>query len=359
MLSLLFLAGLAGCLDAGPREDPAECDERVLCEPEEHFRDHHCERNDVRPRVYAPDTDGPDTDPDPWVVGDFWEYRLVVDGEDLGKSKLAYYGDQDGGAHYMVGTPTREEALHHAVHSTNPVIGRVHRTLYSPHEAGDHADMFFFPLCQGSAWRDTFFGVRFDFTANRQTLTLPDGSTDPLGFVIRGTASDGSTVEHTYSPRVKWFTRIDLDRADGSTVEMTLTDTGGGYEGPAHFLRGQQDEVVDLGAFPRSQDIVVPRGDGGEGPYDRVGISIDARRATGTGRAEVQALDPDGTVVACVGFSGSSPGGSSPCPDQPVLTEARYRPGDWTVRIQYGVLSDARLDGEVRIVSIYDRSGRA
>ncbi len=358
MRTLLLVALLTATVLAGCADDPSEeeCDEDiVLCDPEQYFGDHYCEQNDVRPRIYAPDTAGPDRPADPWVIGDAWTYDLRIDGDDLGETQLIYYGIQDQGAHYMVGTPTREEALQHAVFSTNPVIGRVHKTLYSPHESGAHADMFQFPLCQGSTWTDTFFDTAFTFTVSRQTISLPDGRVDDLAFRIDGTATDGSTVTHTYSPMAKWFTRIDLDRADGTTVTMQLTDIDRVTSGSAFFLRGQKDLVHSIDSDGTGSSF---QPFGREGDYNTIGISIDVERTEGDGRVEIHVVGPDGESVACVGFDGSGINGGSDCPAGPLLTEVPYIPGDWEIQTLRPALSGGptTVTGEVRVVSIQDRS---
>ncbi len=356
VFSLMAATMLAGCADEKPDADDCD-DDIVLCNPDQYYGDHYCEKNDVRPRVYAPDTQGPDTPADPWVLGDSWTYSLEINGEDLGETQLIYYDIQDSGAHYMVGTPTREEALQHALFSTNPVIGRVHKTLYSPHESGAHADMFNFPLCSGNQWSDLFFDTPFTFTATPQLATLPDGRVDALAFRIDGTAEDGSTVTHTYSPMAKWFTFINLDRADGTTVTMQLTDVASGYEGTAYFLRGQRDAIVPI-PLPDADAGRVPRDDIAAG-YDTIGIWIDAQRTAGDGRYEISLQAPGtGATVACAGFDGSGLQGNTECPAPPVLVEVPFEAGEWRVSAGGGLLGDdgTRVEGEVRLVSIQDRS---
>jgi hypothetical protein len=368
VLALLVPVGLAGCAGdeggAGGAATEEQCDlEPVLCDPEHYLATHHCITSGTRPRVYAPDTPGPDTAADPWKPGDYWTYRLTIDGRSH-ETTLVYYDDIDidpaGRAqHYLVGTPSAAEAQEHALHSVNPMLGRIHRTLYSPHESGLHADMFNFPLCEASVWTTEFYGTTFDLVATRTTLTLPDGRTDPLGFTMRGTSGDGSTLTHTYSPLAKWFTRIDIDRADGLKVDMELLASGSGKSGQYHFLRAQKDEVLDLGAIG-STPAIVNREDGGEGPYTTVGIATAATRE-GSGKVEILLRDPSGAVRACTGFAGQGVGGGlrAGCVEGGRLeTQVPYQAGDWTVAVERPLLDQStRVRGEMILVSIYDRSG--
>ncbi len=354
--ALLVAVVFSGCVDRGTDKDPEpECEDAALCDLDKFLADHHCVKNDL-PRVYAPDVPNTAGQIDPWVQGDWWEYSLRFDGKDHGKSKLVYYDIQDNGAHYMVGTPTFEEALDHAVLSTNPVIGRVHKTLYSPHESGSHADMFNFPLCEGLTWKDTFFATSFTFTARATTLTLPGGATD-AGFTITGTAADGSKIVHTYSPKAKWFTKIDLDRADGFSVDMDMTGYGKGATGDAYFLRGQQDEALPIARTATTKSNFVERGSGGEGSYDYLGASLDFKREAGNGKVELQLIGPDGAQYACVGLAGSGFGGATQCPAPPMVVSAPFQEGRWEVRLAMPVVPGTEASADVIVASIYDRSG--
>lgn len=355
---------LAGCSErsGGDGGTPVgdECElEPALCDPDAYLATHHCIANDVRPRIYAPDTPGPDSVASPWAQGDYWVYD-VRSSERSFRSTLVYYDDADiaGGVaqHYLVGAASPEEALDHALFSTNPMLGRIHRTLYSPHESGIHADMFHFPLCDGSRWTTVFYDATFDLQARPQTVAVPGGGQDPAGFLIEGTSGDGSTLRLTYSPQAKWFTTLDLQRADGLMVTMTLVERGGGKAGEYHFLRAQKDTTLDLAVVDR-QGVPVDREDGGEGPYDTIGVWIDASRSAGNGRIEVHLRDPDGTSRACVQVAGQGLG-TSPCPLGPLKAQVPFEAGSWSVTVEppLGDLT-TRAGGEARIVSIYDRSG--
>lgn len=357
---LLVTATLGGCVGSSDTSQEPCTLEPALCDPDHYLANHHCITNDVKPRIYAPDTPGPEQDADPWTQGDWWTFD-IRDGADATTTTLVYYDDadfnRDGIAqHYMVGTPDENHALTHALYSINPVLGRIHRTLYSPHEQGLHADMFYFPLCNGSTWRTGFYGSSFDLTAERADVRLPGGTTDPLAFVIRGTAPDGARLEHTYSPQVKWFTHIQLERADGTTLRIDLKAFGTGRTGEMHFLRAQKDVVVDLAGI---QEKTVTRTAGSEGAYDVLGVALDVTR-TGTGRVEVHLRDPSGTSRACVGFSGSGLQGQTQCPAPPLLMTVPFSEGEWRITVEKpatDIANPTSVTGEARVVSIYDRGG--
>ncbi len=349
---LLFVV-LAGCTrDAPPVEE--ECEDAALCDLEEFLGEHHCVKNDL-PRTYAPDVPDRQGRTDPWVLGDWWQYRLEATGQEPSTTKLVYYDIQDNGAHYMVGTPTREEALEHAVFSTNPVIGRVHKTLYSPHESGSHADMFNFPLCAGNTWSDRYYATDFDFRVSQATLQIPGGS--DAGYRIDGTSDDGSTVTIQYSPKVKWFTRIDLDRADGLRVDMTLTDYGTGASGPAYFLRGQQDATFELQSDAGNviQPLDLEAGSGGD--YDTLGFQMQLERTAGTGRVEVHLRDPSGEGVYCVGVAGDGINGATECEEPGTLVEVPWQEGRWELVLDMPIGLGNEATANVALASIYDRSG--
>lgn len=364
-VALLAFLGvlLAGCNGDGARSgEPADEDEctlePVLCDPQHYLANHHCIANDIHPRVYAPDTPGPDSQADPWELGDAWTYRVDADGRTF-TSELAYYEDIDfaGGQaqHYLVGSKARDEAFDHALFSINPMLGRIHRTLYSPHESGAHADMFNFPLCEGATWITIFYDTTFQLTARRETVTLPDGTQDPLGFRITGTSGDGSTLTHTYSPAAKWFTELDLQRADGLRLTMDLQSIGSGKTGQYHFMRAQRDEILDVAQIDREHTVV--RENGGEGAYDLLGVWLDVQRTQGNGRVEVHLRDPTGVSRACVGHAGSF-GAPTLCPQGPLKAEVPFQAGEWTVTVEKALVGGPEVAGEVRIVSIYDRSGQ-
>lgn len=357
---------MAGCNGDGPSSggvaDGDDCDlEPALCDPDAYLANHHCIANDVRPRVYAPDTPGPDSSADPWTQGDFWVYGVRA-GDRTFTSTLVYYDDADfaGGQpqHYLVGSASQQEAFDHAMFSVNPMLGRIHRSLYSPHESGVHADMFYFPLCEGSTWTTVFYDTTFDMQARRTSVPLPGGASDPLGFLIEGTSGDGSTLTLHYSPAAKWFTSLEVHRADGLVVTMTLQDAGSGKAGTYYFLRGQKDDVVDIATVDPRAPPTLSREDGGEGPYDTIGVSMDVQRAAGQGWVEVHLRDPAGASRACVRIAGGGLGGTPACPGTPLQVQVPYVAGDWTVTVETA-LGDltTRAAGEVRVVSIYDRSG--
>lgn len=366
--ALVLLASLlAGCSQA-PEPDPptsAECIEQGLIldpdaeggprctEPPFEVRgfedpDHHCVATKQRDRVHAPDLAG-----DPWVRGQYWDYALDIDGAPRGTTRLVYYEDQDFARgtpqHYMVGTATREDALRHALFSENPMIGRVHRILYSPHESGEHADMFHFPLCTGSTWQTVFYGETFRLTAQAALLDVPGGNDD--GFVIEGSAPSGSTLRLSYSPAAQWFTFIDLDRAGGGKVDLRLVGLGQGHRGDVSFLRGQEDASWSPdGPVAGIRETAFVRDEGAEGPYDTLGLAVGLT-ATGDGLYRVELLDPDGTTrwEAELGSLGDAAVAA--------MEEIPFQAGTWILREVSVPPLSVEPTGTLDLVSIYDRSG--
>lgn len=353
---------LAGCSSAPSSSSGTECTlEPALCDPQHYLATHPCIVNRIEPRVYAPDTPGPEDAANPWKLGDWWTYQ-IDNGGATRTTVLTYFKDIDfDGAnlpqHYLVGAGSADDALDHALYSTNPMLGRIHRALYSPHEQGMHADMFAFPLCDGSTWTTSFYATPFDLKATLTPLTLPDGRTDPLGFTISGASSDGARLTHTYSPLVKWFTSLQLARADGSTLNMKLTAFGEGRSGEFHFLRAQQDVVENLAGLGEK---TITREDGREGPYDHVAVALDMKRTSGTGKVEVHLRDPSGASVACVGVSGSGVGGQTACPSGKITKLVPYTAGAWKITVEKpatDLASPTTISGEARVVSVYARGG--
>ncbi len=357
--ALLLLVPLAGCFGGdSPAPEPVAPAEEEPPLTIEQFEDpnHYCVVNGFRDRVHAPDLEG-----NPWELGQWWTYDLQLGDAAPSTTKLVYYGDQDQGAHYMVGTPTRDEALVHALFSTNPMIGRIHAALYSPHESGDHADMFHFPLCEGSTWSTVFFGETFTLTAAKAMLDLPQPVGRSPGFIINGTSNAGSQLTLTYSLPAQWFTLIDLRRADDASqnVLMQLKELGNGYAGEAFFLRGQQDFVMALGGslLPRNETALV-RDDGKDGLYDTLGIYLSLARTGGSGEFMLELVDPSGTTQI-----NASIGDLSGQDQVELLLEIPYQSGTWTVRQTLLPPTEGTLPqlfeytGQLRVVSIYDRSG--
>lgn len=365
-LSTIALAGCTGgngggpitsadCLEQGLVLGTDENGEPVCVEPPfviEDFEDpdHYCVVNERRDRLHAPDLVG-----DPWEIGQSWTYSLDVDGN-TSTTQMIYYADQDVGAelplHYMVGTPTRAEALEQAIHSVNPMIGRVHSVLYSPHESGDHADMFHFPLCEGSSWQTIFYGETFTLTAAK------DGS--DRRYTITGTSGEGSTLRIDYDADVQWFTLIDLDRADGQTVTMDLQDTDGGATGEAFFLRGQKDFHGEIAAESLLPGVTVAqemlpfeREDGGAGPYDTIGVHW-VGTLSGTGTATLALVAPDGSIVESQEHQ--LQGESVQIDD---MFEVDFQTGEWNVELDlFAASPGGEVTGDIVVdaVSIYDQS---
>lgn len=372
--AVLLLLGvlLAGCANSEPDDDPVNPD-AVLDDPDAYYADHFCIKQGVTPRTFAPDYQSDKIQADPWVLGDLWTFSLKINGESLDDVELLYYDDIDANqagipAHYMVGDRNAESALVHALFSTDPMLGRIHRILYSPHEGGVHADMFNFPLCEGNTWSTKFYGTDYNLRAQEADVLGSAGAKEP-GYLIKGTGAGQATISYTYNPAVKWFSEIHAVTEDGNTIAMALKTFQSGQTGSAHFLRAQKDAVLSFEDYTGQGETFLRehRGDGSS--YTHVGIYLRVDEIDSDGRTDVHVRSPSGESVLCIGRGGQglTGGGDSQCDPIPpnavdyeggYLLQVPFEVGNWELDVDHSGLSAASITGEVRFVSIFDLSGR-
>ena len=203
-----------------------------------------------------PDDNGTDPDPGgytqaqrdaagrftPWTLSDHWVYDMQVRG--LGRfdqTKLVFY--EERGPEYVVGAPTYDEALYHAVFSVNPILGRIHKDLLSPHERGEHAHMYPFHrdpiITDGERWTTIFYENQVSLEATFDPA-IPTPTGPEKGYRIHGENADGTfRIDYDYVPAVKWFTRFAVEDPDGVVFDIALAEFGTGYSGGAYFIRAK------------------------------------------------------------------------------------------------------------------------
>lgn len=317
---------------------------------------------------------GSDDDPGryvPWTLSEYWTWDMEIRGFDrFDTVKLVYYDKV--GPEYLVGTPSEDEALYHAVFSVNPILGRVHEDLLSPHEKGLHAAMFPFEgrdssIRDGDTWSTRFYETLLQFEATYSDA-VPTPTGPRPGFLIRGENPEGGlTVEHNYVAESKWFTHLKVTDRAGVRFELALVDHGTGYSGPAHFIRATDlfhDTMTSQGALLSASsgfDVTTA-----QVADDRVeGFAISTDIETGFGDATLQIIDPDGEVIYQRSYSqGDDVAGefnievvypedgksSKPLGERPNFAAGRYE-----LRLDF---ASRDAQAEVHIVGIQDHSGR-
>lgn len=238
---------------------------------------------------------GVTTDLPNWVPGQSWTYAVEIPGIPTTRFKMMVAEDQD--ELWIVATDNRTKALHHALYSTNPVLGRITKVALSPFQSGEPVEMFRFPLSDQAVWTSAFFGESMDFEAvyDDAVATLPDVFLP--GYQITAKGDSGARVLYNYVEAVQWFSDFQyFDAAGTKQIHLSLQQFGETYRGDFHFLRGGDNF---LRSFTASTDVSNPptfnvtEDDG----LDAIGVGLIAQ-----GQGDQQALvnvtlkDPEGTV---------------------------------------------------------------
>lgn len=219
-----------------------------------------------------------------WPLGAAWDITFTR-GDAAPKTvrMVNFLNESD---HFWLGVQNRQEALDHALHDTNPFLGRVHWGLLAPHEGGAHAIMYEFPLERGHAFTsgNPFFG--------RDWHLEVEADASPPGWHVTGRSDDGATIAYDYDPQTQWFRDLavkgpsggnDLTahvdtRADGATGTYWFHRGRDYYEGPA--TSGTHDETFEVPDEERE--------------VESLAVEVDA---TFGGPYRVDLLAPDGSVA--------------------------------------------------------------
>ncbi|MBW3582067.1 MAG: hypothetical protein KY455_03115 [Euryarchaeota archaeon] len=305
----------------------------------------------------------------PWTLSDHWTYDMEVRGfERFTATRLAYY--KESGPEYVVGTPSRDEAVYHAVFSFNPILGRIHQGHLSPHERGEHAQMYPWAnandvIRDGQQWSTNLYGHLLQMTATAsESVPVADGTAH--GFLISGKAPKGDfEVHYSYVPEVKWFTFLRVVDAEGPYFSLALTDHGTGYTGPAHFIRAK--DLYD-GARGSTDGVAVPITDTFQVTQqmvddDRVeGFALSTRIDARLGSAEVRLLDPDGREIYRKTFEETQRSGEQidelypegKPSTKPLGERPNWKAGSYTVEYRF----TGEAEAELMIAGVQDNSGR-
>ena len=168
-----------------------------------------------------------------WPLGKWWNITLQRGTNPVQKFDLVNFWNDTETSHFWVGVENRAIALDHALHDNNPLLGRIHHGLLTPHEKGMHAHgMYTFPILAG----EEFDGLMFD----REWSLKAANGTKPGTLAFTGTATDGAKIKYDYDPAYMWFTFIEIKNPDG-TLDMRadVGNHGLGKHGTFYFLRGR------------------------------------------------------------------------------------------------------------------------
>lgn len=282
-----------------------------------------------------------------WTLGQGWTYIVELPGKPTHTFKMMVAEDQ--GDLWVVASNNRTQALHHAVYSTNPVLGRISKSTLSPYQSGSPVKMFDFDLTDGKTWRAQFFGEDMTFTAHyagdidMRRIPVRHGLGQfAEGFRITAAGGTGQRVSYDYVEAVEWFTTFELTNKEGAVqIRLTLTDLESDYRGPYFFYRAK-DALVRT-ATPQSPpalqtfDAPVP-----EDFKDLVALGVAYLGRTGTPppNANVTLKKPNGDVQWSQTFSSATQVG--------VLRDFAGQAGTWKVE----VLMTGTTQVELRVAGI-------
>lgn len=273
-----------------------------------------------------------------WDVGDAYTVRIERPGAPATTWRMVNFLNDTATAHFWLGVQDRRQAMDMALFDTNPLLGRIHHGILTPHERGMHAAMYQFPLEDGKRWNGFFFDGNWSFTVEEATLQTPVGS--DRGFRIAGVSTDagGGRVAFDYSPRIRWFTELEtFDAAGASLVRAEVTGYERGATGTYLFLRGV-DFYKGPGGLAGTRDERFTVDD----DVDGLAFFVDARAS---GPLEVQLLDPAGQVRERV--TAATGGRAS------FFDEVRPAPqGEWRVRY----VTTGSVEGRVLATGLQETS---
>lgn len=275
-----------------------------------------------------------------WNIGQGWTYAVETPGKPTRTFEMMLAEDRSD--LWVVASNDRAQALHHAVYSTNPVLGRISKTTLSPFQSGKTVDMFRFPLTDGKTWTAKFFGEDMTFTA-RYAGDIDVSSVDPehgLGRFVEGfriTAQGADrTVHYDYVEAVEWFTSFEVLAEGGAReIKLTLRDLEADYKGDFFFLRGEDLSVkTETHADNEAPEILTHEGTQTEDFKDRFALGVVYVGSSGSTPPllNVTLKNPTGATLYERDFMTSTQLDS--------LVDFAGAPGKWTV--------DLRLVGNVR-----------
>lgn len=165
-----------------------------------------------------------------WNVGDWWEFKSPDDGH-------TYAVSAAGSDSYTVLPKKVDAAVYDAVFDIS-FVGSIKRADLSGRQEAGPVKFFDFPLSDGKTWKTTWDGFEVTLTA-KEEATIPTPLGPGPGFSITGIRGNETFVEYTYSPVVKWWTKVTW----GGDYSLELIGAGANYTG--ELYTAEATTVVD------------------------------------------------------------------------------------------------------------------
>lgn len=264
-----------------------------------------------------------------WDVGRYWDMTVTRGASSESFHLVNFHNDTD---HFWLGVQDRDQAMAMALWDTNPFLGRIHHGSIAPHEAGQHAIMYQFPLRDGAQWQGFLLGRVWNFEARE----AQSGRFDVEGLGIQGEA-----VTYDYDPDSQWFTRLEERDRDGKLVwQAVVTESGSGARGEYVFLRGRN--YYETGGVVGTKEASFSVDD------DLTSLALHAGIAS-SGPVSIRITDADGDLAHQWTLG---PGGGSV---NETVEVANPADGTWDVDI----LATNGFTGKLYVTGIIEAKGRA
>lgn len=279
-----------------------------------------------------------------WRIGQSWTYAVEIPGLPTTNFKMVVAEDAE--ELWIVGAEDREQALHHAMYGTNPVLGRIGKDTLSPFQAGETVSMFDFPLVDRKQWTATFFDETMNFEAHYDDAIATVADVFLPGFHVTATGESGTRVVYNFVPAAEWFTDFQYVDAEGvKQIHLSLQEFGANYVGEYHFLRGHDRAEADFtesAVGPNAVSFQVEEG------FDGIGVGIIAEGVgSNEGIVNVTVRNPSNAAVVTTEYI------LPPGDLETLLDEVDSAAGNWTIEAL--IVGDATV--EVRVVGLHEHAG--
>lgn len=266
-----------------------------------------------------------------WPVGSWWDVQIDQAGRASQQVRLVHFWNDSATSHFWLGVDDRRVALDHALHDTNPLLGRIHWALLTPHEKGMHAQgMYTFPVEAGDSFGGLAFGRTWD-------INVAAGE-KPGGLMFNGRSATGDAIAYDYDPDLQWFSFIEVkDEAGAPILVVRVTDHGTGERGPYYFLRGRDYHLGPEGKGTHDETFEVEAEDV---PHKSLAIELKGRA---TGPLRLDFFAPSGEIKHSETLT---PGAQL----DRVLEIPSPQQGEWTLRY----VGTGDFEGAIKAIGILE-----